>query len=137
MAGLWVSVGSRMVAGRRGQRLPQQLMRRIALWTLKVRSNGASQRPGLHWASSPALPCSGRGRGERLGGLPVDTRGPYSSVVGAANSLSLRSSRWSGAQQESVAAAGTRRIVEGRRAQGASWYFFLPFPRDWLTDLWQ
>ncbi|KAF6084633.1 propionyl-CoA carboxylase subunit alpha [Phyllostomus discolor] len=36
MAGLWVSVGSLIAAGQRGQRSPQQLMRRVALWTLKT-----------------------------------------------------------------------------------------------------
>nr|KAF6374863.1 propionyl-CoA carboxylase subunit alpha [Pipistrellus kuhlii] len=36
MAGLWVSVGSRVAAGQRGQRSPQQLMRSAALWTLQT-----------------------------------------------------------------------------------------------------
>lgn len=35
MAGLWVSLGSLVAAGRRGQRSPQQLMRSAALWTLQ------------------------------------------------------------------------------------------------------
>ncbi|XP_028382075.1 propionyl-CoA carboxylase alpha chain, mitochondrial isoform X3 [Phyllostomus discolor] len=39
MAGLWVSVGSLIAAGQRGQRSPQQLMRRVALWTLKHASH--------------------------------------------------------------------------------------------------
>ncbi|XP_045677716.1 propionyl-CoA carboxylase alpha chain, mitochondrial isoform X3 [Phyllostomus hastatus] len=39
MAGLWVSVGSLIAAGQRGQRSPQQLMWRVALWTLKHASH--------------------------------------------------------------------------------------------------
>ncbi|XP_054575892.1 propionyl-CoA carboxylase alpha chain, mitochondrial isoform X5 [Eptesicus fuscus] len=35
MAGLWVSLGSLVAAGQRGQRSPQQLMRSAALWTLQ------------------------------------------------------------------------------------------------------
>ncbi|CAK6442757.1 unnamed protein product [Pipistrellus nathusii] len=43
MAGLWVSVGSRVAAGQRGQRSPQQLMRSAALWTLQNVSHHSRQ----------------------------------------------------------------------------------------------
>nr|KAF6369984.1 propionyl-CoA carboxylase subunit alpha [Myotis myotis] len=36
MAGLWVSLGSLVAAGRRARRSPQQLMQSAALWTLKT-----------------------------------------------------------------------------------------------------
>ncbi|XP_054430321.1 propionyl-CoA carboxylase alpha chain, mitochondrial isoform X3 [Pteronotus mesoamericanus] len=44
MAALWVSVGSLIAAGRRGQRFPQQLMQRGALWTLKYASYYSRQQ---------------------------------------------------------------------------------------------
>ncbi|KAM5312046.1 propionyl-CoA carboxylase alpha chain isoform 4-T4 [Glossophaga mutica] len=43
MAGLWVSAGSLIAAGRRGQRWPQQLMRGVARWTLKHASHYSRQ----------------------------------------------------------------------------------------------
>ncbi|XP_066236706.1 propionyl-CoA carboxylase alpha chain, mitochondrial isoform X1 [Saccopteryx leptura] len=43
MAGLWLSAGALIAAGRRGQRSPQQLMRSAALWTLKHVSHYSRQ----------------------------------------------------------------------------------------------
>ncbi|XP_012499887.1 PREDICTED: propionyl-CoA carboxylase alpha chain, mitochondrial [Propithecus coquereli] len=57
MAGLWVGAVALVAAGRRGRRPPQQLMRSAALWTLKVRSDGAPA--GLGFAGLPALTAAG------------------------------------------------------------------------------
>ncbi|XP_036153034.1 propionyl-CoA carboxylase alpha chain, mitochondrial isoform X2 [Myotis myotis] len=43
MAGLWVSLGSLVAAGRRARRSPQQLMQSAALWTLKNVSHHSRQ----------------------------------------------------------------------------------------------
>ncbi|XP_059541023.1 propionyl-CoA carboxylase alpha chain, mitochondrial isoform X2 [Myotis daubentonii] len=43
MAGLWVSLGSLVAAGRRSRRSPQQLMQSAALWTLKNVSHHSRQ----------------------------------------------------------------------------------------------
>lgn len=119
MAGIWVSVGSLIAAGRHGQRSPQQLMRNAAPWILKVRSDVAARGPGLHWAPSPARPGGGQCRGERPGGFRAIPAAAIHRPPGA-NSLSLRSSRWSWAEQAPLAATGTPEIVECRGAQGAS-----------------
>lgn len=65
MAGLWVNAVSLIVAESRGQRSLQQLMRSAALWTRKVRSDGAPRRPGLQWTYSPAPPGGVQCRAER------------------------------------------------------------------------
>lgn len=60
MAGFWTGAAALVTAGRRGRRWPQPLMRSVALWTVKVRSDGTALGPGLRWAACPAPPSFGR-----------------------------------------------------------------------------
>ena len=45
MAGFWTGAAALATAGRRGRRWPQPLMRSVALWTVKVRSDGTPLGP--------------------------------------------------------------------------------------------
>lgn len=135
MAGLWVSLGSLVAAGRRGQRSPQQLMRSAALWTLQVRSDGGAPA-GLGFPGLPApLRPAGASAAESARVAPATPAAPIPRrSVGVLIPSPFRF-RVGAGQSRRPCCRGYSGVVEGRGAGEPAGMLSARSPGR-LTDLW-